>query len=275
MCGTGDVNVEDTGSVEQYNLRYGRQGRYIHNDFPHGSTLPHLVDRRLILLSMRMAVSHYITFPPFSVLLYYNKEVSHMNPFSINLIDLRTTRELKHDDVANALKLSRVTIAYYETGRRLPTMQKVTALADFFGVPVSDLLLTDEEITLIEEDGAIDRLCAAIKRYCDAQNITPQRLSRSSGLPFSIILSVLTPKVQKRPTLDQVLMLALSVRRSVTELLTEKDVPLALPKKPRARSVHPYSAESMARKIDSLPIDSRMALSKYLDFLVDQAKGRK
>lgn len=198
-----------------------------------------------------------------------------MNPFSINLIDLRTTRELKHDDVANALKLSRVTIAYYETGRRLPTMQKVTALADFFGVPVSDLLLTDEEITLIEEDGAIDRLCAAIKRYCDAQNITPQRLSRSSGLPFSIILSVLTPKVQKRPTLDQVLMLALSVRRSVTELLTEKDVPLALPKKPRARSVHPYSAESMVRKIDSLPIDSRMALSKYLDFLVDQAKGRK
>lgn len=75
MCGTGGVNVDVSGSVEQYNLRYGRQGWYIDNDFPHGIASL-ILDRRLILLSMRMAVSHYITFPPFSVLIYYNKEVS-------------------------------------------------------------------------------------------------------------------------------------------------------------------------------------------------------
>ena len=60
--------------------------------------------------------------------------------FGDQLRKIRKERGLRQQDVADALHLAQTTIANYEQGTRYPDIPTFHKLADFFGVPMDDLL---------------------------------------------------------------------------------------------------------------------------------------
>lgn len=75
------------------------------------------------------------------------------------LKELRESRKLDQQDLADLLHVSRSTIANYETGRREPDYDKLLQLAEFFEVSV-DYLLTGKasaEFTPIKSTVEMER----------------------------------------------------------------------------------------------------------------------
>ena len=59
--------------------------------------------------------------------------------------ELRTARNLRQEDLAKALRVSRQTVNAIETGRYLPSLPLAIALAHFFGKPVEELFHGDDD----------------------------------------------------------------------------------------------------------------------------------
>ncbi len=59
--------------------------------------------------------------------------------------ELRIERELRQEDLARALRVSRQTVNAIETGRYLPSLPLAIAMARFFGRPVEDLFHGDDD----------------------------------------------------------------------------------------------------------------------------------
>ncbi len=64
--------------------------------------------------------------------------------FSATLKELRESRNITQEELASYLKVSRPTIAGYETKNRQPDYEKLVKLSRYFNVSV-DYLLTDHE----------------------------------------------------------------------------------------------------------------------------------
>ena len=62
------------------------------------------------------------------------------NLFGERLRQLRKEAGFKQDELAAGLNFSRATISYYETGTRIPDIQKISIIADFFNVSVDYIL---------------------------------------------------------------------------------------------------------------------------------------
>lgn len=52
---------------------------------------------------------------------------------------LRIGKNLKQTDVANTLKVNRKTVSAWERGESLPTVDKIDALCELFGVSYDDI----------------------------------------------------------------------------------------------------------------------------------------
>ena len=63
-----------------------------------------------------------------------------MSPFGRHLLALRKAENLRQEDLADALEVSRETISYYESRAGNPTMEFVEKVADHFGTSVDELL---------------------------------------------------------------------------------------------------------------------------------------
>lgn len=65
-----------------------------------------------------------------------------MEQYSIGdrLRDLRTSKGVNQDQAAESCGISRIALARYETGARIPRAEIVTKLADYYGVSVDYLL---------------------------------------------------------------------------------------------------------------------------------------
>ena len=65
--------------------------------------------------------------------------------FSDRVRTLREARGLSINDLAQEISLSKATVGHWETGLRLPSLEVIDALADYFGVSTDYLLgRTDE-----------------------------------------------------------------------------------------------------------------------------------
>lgn len=199
-----------------------------------------------------------------------------MNPFPANLQSMRTRIGYTQEELGAATGIQRVMVVLYEAGKRTPGIEKVSKFAAVFGVPVDDLLLTEEEKTVIQADDAVDRICAALGRCRKPRNMSRQRLAGYSGLSLAQVQGIEQLKKQKNIPLTSALMLVLAMRCSVTELLAgDMDEPPFTPKKENARTYQPYSGENMVERINSLPTNARAALSMYLDYLVERCERTK
>ena len=65
------------------------------------------------------------------------------NTISARLRELRTIKGVSQDTVAEACAISRVGLARYETGQRVPVVKIASRLAEYYGVSVEYLLGKD------------------------------------------------------------------------------------------------------------------------------------
>lgn len=60
------------------------------------------------------------------------------------LAELRKKKGLTQKELANKLKISESAIAMYETGRRIPSLNKAKMIAEFFDVNIEDIFFEKE-----------------------------------------------------------------------------------------------------------------------------------
>ena len=60
--------------------------------------------------------------------------------FSENLSKLRKAKDIKQETLANDMKVSRQTVSKWENGTAMPDLKKLTALAEYFGITMDELL---------------------------------------------------------------------------------------------------------------------------------------
>ena len=72
--------------------------------------------------------------------------------FSEKLQELRKSRSLTQEELAEALFVSRTAISKWESGRGYPSIESLKEISRFFSVTIDDLICSDEMITVAEND---------------------------------------------------------------------------------------------------------------------------
>lgn len=72
--------------------------------------------------------------------------------FSEKLQELRKSRTLTQEELAEALFVSRTAISKWESGRGYPSIDSLKEISRFFSVTIDDLICSDEMITVAEND---------------------------------------------------------------------------------------------------------------------------
>ena len=99
------------------------------------------------------------------VLLLLNNKRSEIvkNEIGSKLKELRKTKRLSQDDVANGTGICRSSLSNYETGRRTPALNQLVILANYYGV-------TLDYFGIVQEDEVFDLLIRA-KKLFENENI--------------------------------------------------------------------------------------------------------
>lgn len=79
-----------------------------------------------------------------------------MTTIADRLKDLRLQKGVNQDIAAEACNMSRVALARYETGTRIPRAENASRLADYYGVTVDYLLGREEHNALPQEKASAD-----------------------------------------------------------------------------------------------------------------------
>lgn len=66
-----------------------------------------------------------------------------MNYFSCNLKTLRKEKKLSQPELAKAINVSKGMISFWENGIYEPTASNIIKIAEFFGITIDELLLTE------------------------------------------------------------------------------------------------------------------------------------
>ena len=72
--------------------------------------------------------------------------------FSEKLQELRKSRSLTQEELAEALFVSRTAISKWESGRGYPNIDSLKEISRFFSVTIDDLICSDEMITVAEKE---------------------------------------------------------------------------------------------------------------------------
>ena len=72
--------------------------------------------------------------------------------FSEKLQELRKSRSMTQEDLAESLFVSRTAISKWESGRGYPSIDSLKEISRFFSVTIDDLICSDEMITVAEND---------------------------------------------------------------------------------------------------------------------------
>jgi transcriptional regulator with XRE-family HTH domain len=72
--------------------------------------------------------------------------------FSEKLQELRKSRSMTQEELAESLFVSRIAISKWESGRGYPSIDSLKEISWFFSVTIDDLICSDEMITVAEND---------------------------------------------------------------------------------------------------------------------------
>ena len=72
--------------------------------------------------------------------------------FSEKLQELRKSRSMTQEELAEALFVSRTAISKWESGRGYPSIDSLKEISRFFSVTIDDLICSDEMITVAENE---------------------------------------------------------------------------------------------------------------------------
>ncbi|MFZ7131234.1 MAG: helix-turn-helix transcriptional regulator [Eubacteriales bacterium] len=62
------------------------------------------------------------------------------------LEEIRKSKGIKQEDLANALEVSRQTIGSLENGRYNPSILLAFKISRYFGIPIEDIFIYEEDI---------------------------------------------------------------------------------------------------------------------------------
>ena len=72
--------------------------------------------------------------------------------FSEKLQELRKSRSMTQEELAESLFVSRTAISKWESGRGYPSIDSLKEISRFFSITIDDLICSDEMITVAEND---------------------------------------------------------------------------------------------------------------------------
>ena len=114
--------------------------------------------------------------------------------FNVKLQELRKSRGLTQEELAEALFVSRTAVSKWESGRGYPNIESLKAIARFFSVTVDQLLSSDEVIQLAEADGEVkkrgfrDLICGLLDVSAVMLIFLPFFADRASGSVLAVSL---------------------------------------------------------------------------------------
>ena len=90
--------------------------------------------------------------------------------FHEKLQELRKSRSLTQEELANALYVSRTAVSKWESGRGYPSIESLKEISRFFSVKIDDLICSDEMISVAENEKKelVSKYCSLI---CSALDI--------------------------------------------------------------------------------------------------------
>ena len=92
--------------------------------------------------------------------------------FSEKLQELRKSRSMTQEELAEALFVSRTAISKWESGRGYPSIDSLKEISRFFSVTIDDLICSDEMITVAENDKK-EFVSKYISLICNVLDILP------------------------------------------------------------------------------------------------------
>ena len=92
--------------------------------------------------------------------------------FNEKLQELRKSRSLTQEELAEALFVSRTAISKWESGRGYPSLDSLKEISKFFSVSIDDLICSEEIISAAEDEKkeCIDKYVSLI---CSTLDILP------------------------------------------------------------------------------------------------------
>ena len=90
--------------------------------------------------------------------------------FSEKLQELRKSRSMTQEELAEALFVSRTAISKWESGRGYPSIDSLKEISRFFSVTIDDLICSDEMITVAENDKK-EFVCKYVSLICNALDV--------------------------------------------------------------------------------------------------------
>ena len=90
--------------------------------------------------------------------------------FSEKLQELRKSRSMTQEELAESLFVSRTAISKWESGRGYPSIDSLKEISRFFSVTIDDLICSDEMITVAENDKK-EFISKYISLICNALDI--------------------------------------------------------------------------------------------------------
>ena len=90
--------------------------------------------------------------------------------FNEKLQELRKSRSMTQEELAEALFVSRTAISRWESGRGYPSIDSLKEISRFFSVTIDDLICSDEIITVAENDRK-EFVCKFVSLICNALDI--------------------------------------------------------------------------------------------------------
>lgn len=79
-----------------------------------------------------------------------------------NILDLRKSKGISQEELANMLLISRQTVSQWENDQTLPSIDNLLRLKEIFGVPVDRMLSTDDPKMHPINSDSLDTLCASL-----------------------------------------------------------------------------------------------------------------
>ena len=114
--------------------------------------------------------------------------------FNEKLVQLRKSRNMTQDELAEALYVSRAAVSKWESGRGLPSIDSLKDIAKFFSVSIDELLSGEKLLSLAEKENSSNtrKICNIIFGVADLLSfvlfVLPLYPSTIEGFVYSVSL---------------------------------------------------------------------------------------
>lgn len=110
------------------------------------------------------------------------------NRLSLKLLELRQERNLTQKELCAKLNISRTNYSYFENGRRMPDIDTLLLIAEFYGVSLDELVTgTHSAVNKSKEDMIAYDLGIDLVRHLQSKHIPLEEVMQLSKADFDFL----------------------------------------------------------------------------------------